>query len=185
MKWIWRYTLEKLLKRKAAEDSMFIPAGKLIVALRWAFWMMGTDSSLGQKISPHDHSKMSIEERRAVQKMWGTQDEGPKPEYIPTYGTTFDRVIERGHVICGTKEDFPGFSESEWDSDSDDGIVWFGFDVDICRAVAAAVLGDADAVEYVVVDGKTDVSCCIPWGAISASRDKFGVRPVCMACCNC
>ena len=134
---------------------MFIPAGKVIIALIWAFWMMGTDSSLGQKITPHDHSKMSMEERRTVQKMWEKQDEEPKPEYTPTYGSTFDRVIERGHVICGTKDDFPGFSESKWDSDSDAGTIWFGFDVDICRAVAAAVLGDAEAVEYVVVDGKT------------------------------
>jgi hypothetical protein len=28
---------------------MFIPAGKLIVALIWAFWMMGVDSSLGRE----------------------------------------------------------------------------------------------------------------------------------------
>ena len=32
---------------------------------------------------------------------------------------------------------------------------WVGFDADICRAVAVAVFGDVDAIEYVVVDGRT------------------------------
>ena len=32
---------------------------------------------------------------------------------------------------------------------------WVGFDADICRAVAVAVFGDIDAIDYVVVDGRT------------------------------
>ena len=34
-------------------------------------------------------------------------------------------------------------------------IAWVGFDADICRAIAVAVFGDVDAIDYVVVDGRT------------------------------
>ena len=37
----------------------------------------------------------------------------------------------------------------------EDGNRWEGFDVDICRAVAAAMFGDADAIEFTIVNGKT------------------------------
>ncbi|MDT8855085.1 ABC transporter substrate-binding protein/permease [Paracoccaceae bacterium Fryx2] len=48
----------------------------------------------------------------------------------------------RGHVQCGVTQGVPGFSNP------DDKGNWIGFDVDICRAVAAAALGNADAVKY-------------------------------------
>jgi general L-amino acid transport system substrate-binding protein len=54
------------------------------------------------------------------------------------------RVQERGRLICGTNADLPGFGF--YDSVR---ARWSGFDVDFCRAVAAAVLGDADAIEFV------------------------------------
>ena len=77
----------------------------------------------------------------------------PKPEgYNPTYGTTFKRVMDRGYVICGTKANFPGFSEKKLVEFEDR---WVGFDADICRAIAIAVFGDESAIEYEVVDGRT------------------------------
>ena len=117
------------------------------------FWIMALSVADGAEMKPHDHSKMSMEERRAVQKKWKEDEEKPKPKYNPTYSTTYDRVIKRGHILCGTNDEFPGFSEEKWTDE--DGVKWQGFDVDMCRAVAAAVFGDADAVEYVVVNGKT------------------------------
>ena len=51
-------------------------------------------------------------------------------------------VQDRGHLRCGVSPGVPGFSNP------DDQGNWAGFDVDVCRAVAAAVLGDADAVRY-------------------------------------
>jgi general L-amino acid transport system substrate-binding protein len=57
------------------------------------------------------------------------------------------RVQERGRLICGTNADLPGFGF--YDSVR---ARWSGFDVDFCRAVAAAVLGDADAVEFVALN---------------------------------
>ena len=61
---------------------------------------------------------------------------------LPAYGGTIDDVRARGRLNCGVSEGLPGFS------DRDAGGAWHGFDVDFCRAVAAAVLGDPDKVDY-------------------------------------
>ena len=57
-----------------------------------------------------------------------------------------DRVQERGTLVCATGSDVPGFGYV------DEGGNNVGFDLDLCRAVAAAVLGDPDAVEFRIVD---------------------------------
>ncbi len=56
--------------------------------------------------------------------------------------STLDDVLAKGFLQCGVSEGQPGFSARDDDGE------WTGFDVDYCRAVAAAVLGDADAVEF-------------------------------------
>ncbi|HVI16025.1 MAG TPA: amino acid ABC transporter substrate-binding protein [Pseudolabrys sp.] len=56
---------------------------------------------------------------------------------------TLDDVRSRDKLICGVSEGLPGFSEKNGSG------VWRGFDVDFCKAVAAAVLGDTAKVEYV------------------------------------
>lgn len=53
------------------------------------------------------------------------------------------RVLDRGTLICGTRTDLTGFGYLDDDGNN------VGFDIDICRAVAAAVLGDPNAVEFV------------------------------------
>ena len=116
---------------------MWILSGKVIIALVWAFWMITVDSTV--EGNPADQVIVEPKEVRE--------------EYNPTYGMTLARVQERGEVLCGTKEDFPGFSEMIWTDEH--GHRWIGFDVDVCRAVAAAVFGDADAIEFIEVDGKT------------------------------
>ena len=57
-----------------------------------------------------------------------------------------DRVRERGKLVCATGSDTPGFGFVDEDGNHD------GFDLDLCRAVAAAVLGDPSAVEFRIVD---------------------------------
>ena len=104
-----------------------ILTGKIFLAFVWTFWLIASGS---------------IAE--------GTDN---VTIYNPSYGSTYDRVVKRGYVICGTNDEFPGFSQEIWSSE--DGNKWEGFDVDICRAVAAAIFGDADAIEYVIVNGKT------------------------------
>ena len=135
-----------------------ILAGKLIVCLVWVFWMMVIDNSaMGKSRSAHpmmDHSSMTLTEIEKVKQMVMNKKNEPAPEYNPTYGTTFDRVIKRGYIICGTNDEFPGFSEEVYDNE-DGTVVWKGFDVDICRAVAVAVFGDTDAIQFDIIDGVT------------------------------
>ncbi|MGE5514363.1 MAG: amino acid ABC transporter substrate-binding protein [Bacteroidota bacterium] len=57
-------------------------------------------------------------------------------------GTTFDAVKAKGFVQCGVNLGLYGFSAP------DDKGNWSGLDVDACRAVAAAVFGDAGKVKY-------------------------------------
>ncbi|MFW2588110.1 amino acid ABC transporter substrate-binding protein [Sagittula sp. SSi028] len=61
---------------------------------------------------------------------------------------TLDDVKAAGKLKCGVSQGLPGFSTP------DDSGNWTGLDVDYCKAVAAAVLGDADAVEYVSLSAK-------------------------------
>ncbi len=53
---------------------------------------------------------------------------------------TFEKVKKEGVMHCGMSTGFAGFAEMGDDK------VWKGFDIDLCRAVAAAVLGDANKV---------------------------------------
>ncbi|MCX7561357.1 amino acid ABC transporter substrate-binding protein [Sulfitobacter sp. F26204] len=61
---------------------------------------------------------------------------------------TLEDVKERGHLLCGTSEGVAGFS-----APNDEG-VWVGFDVDACRAVAAAIFGDPNKIEFISLNSK-------------------------------
>jgi general L-amino acid transport system substrate-binding protein len=65
-------------------------------------------------------------------------------------GGTLDRVMERGNLICGVNQELLGFGLL----DSETG-EFVGFDVDFCRAIAAAVFGDASAVEFTPLTAQT------------------------------
>ncbi len=56
---------------------------------------------------------------------------------------TLSAVLDREELKCGVNEGVPGFGFLQPDGS------YSGFDVEFCRAVAAAVLGDADKVEFV------------------------------------
>jgi len=59
---------------------------------------------------------------------------------------TLKRTLERGAVNCGVNTELPGFSHK------DDKGTWSGFDVDICRAVAAAIFDDPGKVNFTPLD---------------------------------
>ena len=61
---------------------------------------------------------------------------------------TLDDVRAKGFVQCGVSQGLPGFSNA------DDAGNWTGIDVDLCRAVAAAVFGDAEAVKFTPLSAK-------------------------------
>ena len=62
--------------------------------------------------------------------------------------STLAQVKEKGFVQCGVSQGLPGFSNA------DDSGNWTGLDVDLCRAVAAAVFGDSEAVKYTPLSAK-------------------------------
>jgi general L-amino acid transport system substrate-binding protein len=63
-------------------------------------------------------------------------------------GQTMDSVKSKGFVQCGVNTGLPGFSNA------DEKGHWRGIDVDVCRAVAAAVLGDATKVKFTPLTAK-------------------------------
>jgi len=67
---------------------------------------------------------------------------------IPITAGTLDEVKKRGTLVCGVSTGLPGFSATDEKGN------WKGLDVDGCRAVAAAVLGDAKKVKYVPLNAK-------------------------------
>ena len=62
---------------------------------------------------------------------------------------TLDDVKARGKLNCGINTGLVGFAAPDANGR------WEGFDVAVCRAVAAAVLGDQEAVDFVNLTGKT------------------------------
>ena len=62
---------------------------------------------------------------------------------------TLDDVKARGKLNCGVSTGLVGFAAPDANGN------WDGFDVAVCRAVAVATLGDANAVEFVPTTGKT------------------------------
>lgn len=62
-------------------------------------------------------------------------------------GSRLDLVKSRGKLICGVNNQVPGFGNVDANGN------YSGFDVDFCKAVAAAVLGDANAVEFRYASG--------------------------------
>lgn len=64
-------------------------------------------------------------------------------------GDTLAQVKQRGELICGVNTGLVGFAAPDANGN------WAGFDVAFCKAVAAAVLGDASKVKYVPTTGQT------------------------------
>jgi general L-amino acid transport system substrate-binding protein len=64
----------------------------------------------------------------------------------PAAAQTLNAVRERGALVCGVSRGLLGFSSV------DDKGNWSGFDVDLCRAIAAAIFNDAGKVRFVPLD---------------------------------
>jgi len=59
---------------------------------------------------------------------------------------TLDTVKSKGFLQCGVNTGLPGFGNPDASGN------WSGLDVDYCKAVAAAVFGDASKVKYTPLD---------------------------------
>ncbi len=62
--------------------------------------------------------------------------------------STLETVRERGNMICGASANNPGFGAP------DENGYYRGLDIETCRAVAVATLGDKDAIEFVPLTGQ-------------------------------
>ncbi len=88
-------------------------------------------------------------------------------------GGLLAEVQDRGTLRCGVNETVPGFGLVDEAGD------YAGFDIEFCKVVAAAVLGDAEAVEYTSLDAETrftalqagDIDVLIRNTTFTASRD--------------
>jgi general L-amino acid transport system substrate-binding protein len=68
---------------------------------------------------------------------------------IPAHaGKTLDAIKARGQVVCGVNTGLAGFSQA------DSAGAWSGLDVDVCKAIAAATLGDANKVKWVPLNAQ-------------------------------
>ena len=67
---------------------------------------------------------------------------------VSVSAATLDDVKSQGNFQCGVSQGLPGFSNPDSAGN------WTGMDVDVCRAIAAAVFGDADAVKYTPLSAK-------------------------------
>jgi len=88
-------------------------------------------------------------------------------------GGLLAEVQDRGTLRCGVNEGVPGFGLVDEAGD------YTGFDIEFCKVVAAAVLGDPEAVEYTALDAETrftalqagDIDVLIRNTTNTASRD--------------
>ncbi len=67
---------------------------------------------------------------------------------VPAPAATLDQVKQKGFVQCGVSQGITGFSSP------DDKGNWTGFDVDFCRALAAAIFGDPQKVKFTPLSTK-------------------------------
>ena len=74
---------------------------------------------------------------------------------LPLSAMTLEQVKQRGELYCGVSTEAPGFSKPDPQGN------WHGLNVDICRAVAAAVLGDAGKVKFVPLTDKNHVTAIL------------------------
>ncbi len=85
--------------------------------------------------------------RRILQSLVATLLVSLLPQFAHA-GKTLEQVRQRGQLVCGVSTGAVGFSATDSKGN------WTGLDVDVCRALAAAVLGDANKVKFVPLNAQ-------------------------------
>jgi general L-amino acid transport system substrate-binding protein len=75
----------------------------------------------------------------------GTSDGDGDGAAATGYGEIVKRIQDRDSVVCGSRTDLAGFGELDANGRN------VGFDIDFCRGLAAALLGDPEKVEFVAL----------------------------------
>ena len=81
----------------------------------------------------NEQEVMALAEQMGMMDMMG--------DTMAMTGDRLQEVKDRGKVICASRNDVPGYGQLD---DAGNNV---GFDIDLCRALAAAVLGDPNAIE--------------------------------------
>ncbi|HET8776733.1 MAG TPA: amino acid ABC transporter substrate-binding protein [Candidatus Limnocylindria bacterium] len=104
-------------------------------------------TACGDTPPPSSSGEPSEAPESQVAESPGEESQAPAPQ--PTEGR-LALVQDRGQLICGVNDGLPGFGFVDENGENT------GFDVDFCRAIAAAVFGDPEAVEFrpVSADGR-------------------------------
>ena len=143
---------------------MWLPIGKIIVTIIFLLTTnAGGAGNPADEIAGYPPNKASNvnyykdkfdnlkKELEALKKEQAKHEPPPYKigeEYTPTYGQTVQRIRNRGYMICGSYDHVPGFSEKR-------GGNWDGFEIEICRAIAIAIMGEDAQMKTIEVDGKT------------------------------
>ena len=128
----------------------------------------GDDAATDDSIATDESTSAAPEDSTAA----AAEPEGA-PEQAATTGGRLQAVKDAGTLRCGANEALPGFGVVDSAGE------YSGFDIDFCRAVAAGILGDAEAVEYVSLNADArfpalqsgDVDVLIRNTTWTASRD--------------
>ena len=145
---------------------MWLPVGKIIVTIilllttnagdagspnpadQIAGYPPGKASNVNYYRDKFEQVKQELEALKEKHKKHESNPYKMGIEYIPEYGETVKRIRARGYMICGSYNDKPGFSEKR-------GGNWDGFEIDICKAIAIAVMGEEWSLKVVEVNSKT------------------------------
>ncbi len=75
-----------------------------------------------------------------------TPEAMPTEAMMPAEESRLQTVMDRGRLICASRNDVPGYGATDDQGNN------VGFDIDLCRAVAAAVLGDPTAIQIRLIN---------------------------------
>jgi len=84
----------------------------------------------------------------------------------PVCGQTLKTVVDRGSLICGVSQGIYGFSAADSEGN------WSGFDVDFCRAIAAAIFNDKGKVTFIPLATKDRFASLQSGGVDVLSRNS-------------
>lgn len=117
--------------------TMLAFAGMLVLALA-----LGACTTSGEQVEVTRIVEVTVEVEGEGETMTETVIEQVQ---APGYGEILAKVQDRGRLVCAGRTDLLGFGYLDDDGRN------VGIDIDLCRAVAAAVLGDPEAVEIVPI----------------------------------
>jgi general L-amino acid transport system substrate-binding protein len=127
-------------EKEAARKYKLVPHGVgAIVVLVIAIAIFGGTYLYRSIVAPDTPA----EETALVEPATGEPGDTEGPAPAAQGGGILEAVKARGKVICGGRTDWAGFGMLDQYGNN------MGFDIDLCRAVAAAVLGDPEAIEVV------------------------------------